>query len=81
MYSGDKIPCYKKKGASKRCTSCSTGKCPFTEPLPLVVGPSPTVMEVIGRLEALAVTEVDAERRRVLEVSVRDLRKSVGQEV
>jgi len=36
-------------------------------------------MEVIGRLEALAVTEVDAERRRVLEVSVQDLRKSVGQ--
>lgn len=79
MNSRDKIPCYKKKGASKRCASCSLGGCPFTLPLPSVVGPSPTVMEVIGRLEALAVTEVDAERRRVLEVSVQDLRKSVGQ--
>jgi hypothetical protein len=79
MYSRAKIPCYKKKGASKRCSLCTTGKCPFTEPLPSVVGPSPTVMEVIGRLEALAVTEVDAERRRVLEVSVADLRRSVGQ--
>jgi hypothetical protein len=78
MDSRAKIPCYKKKGASKRCASCSTGKCSFTEPLPLVVGPSPTVMEVIGRLEALAVTEGDAERRRVLEVSVADLRRFVG---
>jgi hypothetical protein len=74
MNSRAKIPCYKKKGASKRCSSCSSGKCPFTEPLPLVAGPSPVIMEVIGRLEALAVTEGNAERRRVLEVSVADLR-------
>lgn len=77
MNSRAEIPCYKKKGASKRCSSCSSGSCPFTEPLPLVVGPSPIVMEVIGRLEALAVTEGNAERRRVLEVSVADLRRSL----
>jgi hypothetical protein len=74
MNSRAKIPCYKKKGASKRCASCSSGSCPFTEPLPSVVGPSPTVMEVIGRLETLAVTEGNAERRRVLEVCAADLR-------
>ena len=68
------IPCYKKKGVSKACRSCSLGKCPFTLPLPPVVGPSPIVMEVIGRLEALAVTESNAERKRVLEVCVGDLR-------
>lgn len=77
MYSRDEIPCYRKKGASRRCSSCSSGKCPFTDPLPLVVGPSPIVMEVIGRLEALAVTETDLERKRVLVVSVADLRKSL----
>jgi hypothetical protein len=33
-------------------------------------GPGPVVVEVFLRLEALAVTEVDAERKRVLEVGV-----------
>ena len=77
MNSRDEIPCYKKKGASKRCASCSTGSCPFTLPLPLVVGPSPILMEVIGRLETLAVTEGNAERKRVLEVCAADLRTVV----
>jgi hypothetical protein len=34
-------------------------------------------MEVIGRLETLAVTESNAERKRVLEVCAADLRRSL----
>ena len=43
----------------------------------VVAGPSPAVLTVIGRLETLAVTERDGERRRVLEACVADLQKLV----
>lgn len=72
-----KIPCFKNLGPAKGCASCSSGACPFTLPPPVVPGPSPVISEVIGRLETLAITEGNPERRKLLEVCAADLRRSL----